>query len=123
MNKINTRQIGSEQEKLALKYLEHKGYFLIKQNYHFSNQAEIDLIVFQPKLKILVFVEVKSASYNLDNLVFKINKSKQKQIIKAASNFLRSYKGNYNECRFDVIISDNHHNLIKEHIENAFYAN
>lgn len=120
---MNTRQIGDNQENLALNYLEQNGYKLIKKNFHYSKFAEIDLIVYQPILKLLVFVEVKSGYYNFEEIKRKVNKKKQKQIIKAATYFLTTYHGFYNECRFDVIITDNKNNLIKEHLENAFYDN
>ena len=120
---MNTRQIGDIQENLALSYLKQNGYSLIKKNFHYSKFAEIDLIVYQPKIKTLVFVEVKSGYYNFEEIKRKVNKNKQKQIIKAATYFLTIYQGFYNECRFDVIITDNKNNLIKEHLKNAFQSN
>ena len=58
---MNTRQVGREGEKIALKYLKKQGYRLLERNYY-ANHGEIDLIV--KKAGITVFCEVKARSHD-----------------------------------------------------------
>ena len=57
---MNNREKGAIGEQQALSYLENKGYKLIDKNWHFSKNAEIDLIMQDGDT--LVFVEVKKRS-------------------------------------------------------------
>ena len=53
---MNRRKIGQEQEELAAKYLEEKGYEILERNYRIRT-GEIDLIA--RDARYLVFIEVK----------------------------------------------------------------
>ena len=53
---MNKRQLGQENEYLALKYLTNKGYKIIKRNYR-CKLGEIDLIA--KKDDRIIFIEVK----------------------------------------------------------------
>lgn len=57
---MNMRQVGSEGEKIALKYLQKQGYRLLEKNYY-ANHGEIDLIM--KKAGTVVFCEVKARSH------------------------------------------------------------
>lgn len=57
---MNNRQKGAIGEKQALEYLVKKGYKFIDKNWHYSKNAEIDLIMKDDDT--LVFVEVKKRS-------------------------------------------------------------
>jgi putative endonuclease len=115
---MNKREVGSNEEELAAKYLAGKGYFIIQKNYR-VRQGEIDIVARDGET--IVFVEVKyrkngSAGHPLEA----VNVSKQRQICKTALFYLNQNKINpeVTPIRFDVVGI-----LGTEitHIENAFY--
>ncbi len=66
------QKVGRVGEDIAVKYLEHKGFEIIEQNYR-KKYGEIDIIAM--KGRIIHFIEVKSVSYeNLDD--FSVNVSR-----------------------------------------------
>lgn len=105
----STKNIGNYGEELASKYLTHKGYKIIKRNFHFGKYGEIDIVAEIDD--ILVFVEVKTRS-NTDyyDPILSINYPKQLALRKAAEGYLYINKINNKECRFDVVIIDLSHN-------------
>ena len=114
--------LGTDGEVLARKYLEGKGYELIKENYRYD-RAEIDLIMKDEKGKKLIFVEVKTRrNKSFGEPQEAVNEPKQLQLIKSAEGFLMNNTnfGDY-EKRFDVIAIyiDNGKEIIN-HLENAF---
>ncbi|RUM49688.1 MAG: YraN family protein [Hydrogenothermus sp.] len=113
---MNKRKIGIQKENLAVNYLKNKGYKIIKQNFY-TKYGEIDIIA--KNKDTLVFVEVRSKSYNkFGNPEETIDKTKQRKIINTAKVFLKNYNLDFEEIRFDVIA------ILEEninHIENAFY--
>lgn len=121
-----SQHAGKRGENIAAAYLESKGFRILEENYRF-HKAEVDLICFLPAEKYeeggeLVFVEVKARS----NTAFghpedAVDRSKQKNLIRAARAFLYERRLEGSTCRFDVIaISDSESNPVIEHIENAF---
>lgn len=112
---MNRRKIGIQNENLAVNYLKNKGYKIIKQNFY-TKYGEIDIIA--KDKDILVFIEVRSKSYNKFGTPEEtINQIKKRKIINTAKVFLRNYNFNFEEIRFDVIA------ILEEninHIENAF---
>lgn len=144
---MNNIYKGAMGEAMAEKYLIEKGYKILSKNCKFAG-AELDIVAIYPvktqkkdikceynksevKSKvalncrlsalqdILVFVEVKYSS----TIVFgepmeRVDKHKQKQIIKAAELYI--YKNKLNmPCRFDVV------SIVGKdifHIESAFEA-
>ncbi len=98
-----TKEIGNYGEDLASKYLVHKGYKIIKRNFHFGKYGEIDIVA--EINNILVFVEVKTRT-NTDyyDPILSINYPKQLALRKAAEGYLYVNKINDKECRFDVVI-------------------
>ena len=98
------RKIGNLGDKEAAKFLRHKGYKILEQNYT-ANQAEIDIIA---KYKnITAFVEVKTR--NINNLgqcearpASAVTPEKQRHIIRAARDFSSRFKED-TRWRFDVI--------------------
>jgi len=113
---MNKRKIGFEKENKAVEYLKSKGYKILKQNFY-TKYGEIDIIA--KKNKTLVFIEVRSKSESSFGYPEEtITGSKQRKIIKTANVFLKTFKGEYEEIRFDVI------SILKDkinHIENAFW--
>lgn len=95
--------IGQRGEETACKYLESKGYSIIKRNFHFGRNGEIDIIA--EKDNILVFVEVKSRTNDAyGDPLLSINYPKQKALRKAAEGYLYINKITDKECRFDVVL-------------------
>ncbi len=91
-------------EQLARKYLENKGYELVKENFRFE-RAEIDLIFKDEKNKTLIFAEVKTRkTKSFGEPEESVVPSKQKQIIKSAQGFLMEHdEFNEYEKRFDIV--------------------
>lgn len=112
---MNRKEIGKHNEKLAQKFLESKGYEILKINFY-CKFGEIDIICKDEDC--LVFVEVRSKSYNDFGMPEEtVDYKKQKKIIKTANYFIENYKIDYDEIRFDVIAILN--GDIK-HFQNAF---
>jgi putative endonuclease len=110
--------LGRAGEELALTALLNKGYTLKEKNYSFS-KAEIDLIMSDGK--DLVFVEVKTRqTAQIGQPYLAVTRVKQKQLIKAAHQYIVSKDLDVN-ARFDVVsIVHNSFRTSIEHIEDAF---
>jgi len=111
--------IGKNGESAALKYLIEKGYLIRDVNWRFGSY-EVDIIA--ENKDFIIFIEVKTRSSN--NIVepeLSVNKTKQKNIIKAANNYI-NFKKIQKEARFDIItiLISSEQQVIK-HIEDAFY--
>jgi putative endonuclease len=114
--------LGKEGEDNACGLIERKGFEIIARNYRYD-RAETDVIAKSDKLKILLFVEVKTrASSGYAEPEDSITHRKMNQMIKSAEGFLMQHEEfeNY-EKRFDVIsvIINKNRKTIK-HIENIF---
>jgi putative endonuclease len=116
---VNTKELGQIGESMACDFLRKKGYTILRRNYIF-NHSEIDIIVELGEK--LVFVEVKTriSSFLTDPSLL-VTIGKQKQIIKAADQFVKDFYPE-KEWRFDimVVITNSEYTSI-EHIEDAFY--
>ena len=116
---MTNQELGEFGEDYALNYLLQKGFRLIEKNYRFKRN-EVDLIC-KDKDKF-VFVEVKTRKTAEIGEPWKaVTKSKQKQIIKCANQFL--IENNIEqESRFDIVsIVHNSYGTRLEHIDDAFY--
>ena len=119
---MNTRNIslGKRGEKLAEKFLKKQGFSICARNYR-TRCGEIDIIAREKG--VLVFVEVKTRSgmgYGLPAEA--ITPNKQKQISKAALEYLEKHKLFDCQARFDVVaVIDNGTDKAEvELIRNAF---
>jgi putative endonuclease len=117
-----TRQhdIGNLGERLAVEYLEHKGYRILALNWRYK-RAEVDIIA--QNGKIIVFVEVKTRSYDhFGPPDLAVNERKEALITSAAHAWIgqHQYEG---EIRFDVISILLQENTVSrvQHIEDAFF--
>jgi len=119
-NKKEKTSVGKEGEKIALDFLEKKGYEIVETNYRFG-RGEIDIIV--RKDQLLVFVEVKTKKFgDFGDPINWINKRKQRQIGTIAKGYL--YENNITDmdCQFDVITLNYNDGAYQiNHIENAFW--
>ncbi len=114
-----SKLLGKLGESLASDYLKAKGYNVLKTNY-FSNYGEIDIIV--QIHRIIVFVEIKTRSSNIDTCLNSVSKRKQKKIIRTALIFIED-NPQYEDFqfRFDVIaiaVKKNSRKLL--HLKDAF---
>jgi len=116
----NTREKGSEAEKLAVAYLESKGWMILDQNYFFE-RAEVDIVAYDQQC--IVFVEVKSRSdtYFGQPEDF-VDSVKEKNIYKAAEAWMYERKMEGAIARFDVIAIVQEDNKAPDirHFEDAF---
>ncbi|HRH65066.1 MAG TPA: YraN family protein [Bacteroidia bacterium] len=113
------KELGKKGELLACEYLRKKGYLIHRQNYTFD-RAEVDIVAEDQGM--LVFVEVKtriSAFLSDPSLLVPIKK--QKQVIKAADEFVKQVFPE-KEGRFDIlIVITNEQYTSIEHLVDAFY--
>lgn len=94
-------EIGKEGEKYAAQYLVEQGYNIAAVNWRFS-KAEIDIIAWSPE-KILVFIEVKTRSYDFYGKPEEsISTHKENLLLDAAQQYMMDIGYEW-EMRFDVI--------------------
>jgi putative endonuclease len=99
---MNRRQLGTNGETVAAKFLSALGYEIIGRNVRFRT-GELDLVARDGET--LVFVEVKT---RLSNRVGTgeeaITVTKQRQLARLAQVYLAGLSGAPTLCRFDVVI-------------------
>jgi len=104
-NGVNRRSWGEEHEERALNYLLEKGYRLVKKNFRFGRQGEIDLILRDGE--VWVFVEVKTRrSHVFGTPEEAVTPAKRKQLRKVAQGFAYVMGLTEYEARFDVVAID-----------------
>ena len=113
---MNKRQKGAVGEQQAREYLTKKGYKFIDKNWHYSKNAEIDLIMQDGET--LVFIEVKKrSSLDYGHPFEAITKTKMQNIKLAVQAYLDKYRKilKFKNIRIDgvAIIRDE-----IEHLEN-----
>lgn len=116
-----THNKGLQAEHLAAKFLQGKGYHVLKHRYYGAG-CEIDLIT--TTHNTLVFVEVR---YRRTQIIahHSITRQKQDRLIRAAQHFLTQdvlIMQKYPFIRFDVVLLSKE-SLSIVHIENAFGVN
>ncbi|TAK61838.1 MAG: YraN family protein [Bacteroidetes bacterium] len=98
---MNKRRRGSQGERIAVDFLEKKGYRVLQQNYRYE-RGEIDIIANDGD--ILVFIEVKTRrTTQFGEPIEAVTESKQKQIRKVADGYLFEHEVEDTKCRFDVV--------------------
>ncbi len=101
----NQREKGAKAEDEAVEFLKEKGFKIVKRNFHFGRDGEIDIIAHDKD--VLVFIEVKARSSDLyGSPESSITPSKMKVIRRTAEGYLYVNKITNMECRFDVIAID-----------------
>lgn len=118
---INTREIGTYGENIAMEYLLNQGYRFLSKNFT-TGFGEIDIIVMKEDL--ICFVEVKTRySRNFGLPAHSISISKQRKIKKASLYYISKKKLFDLNLRYDVIeiyLNYNDDSFKINHIENAF---
>ena len=116
---VNTKELGQIGETIACEMLSKKGYKILSRNYIF-NKSEIDIVAGHDEKLIFVEVKTRVSSYLTDPSLL-VSLGKQKQIIKAADQYVKDYYPG-KEWRFDiVVVITNSEYMSIEHIEDAFY--
>ena len=95
--------LGRRGERFAARYLQTKGYEIIRTNWK-NGQYELDIVAQDDD--VLVFIEVKTRSDENVNVPERnVNAEKQRRIVQAAESFKKQYLHvlGLNKCRIDVI--------------------
>lgn len=99
--KADRIRTGRAFEKQAALFFEQKGFEVLERNWY-AGRREIDLIV--RKEKLLIFVEVKSASgVKYGHPVERIDQKKISNLTLAATQYLQEKKIKNCDLRFDVV--------------------
>lgn len=114
---MNTRQTGTDKERLAAEYLEQQGMRILEQNFR-AKQGEIDLIGLHEGY--LVFVEVKyRSSCTRGTALDAVDIRKQRQICKVADYYRMLHRVNLNtSIRYDVVAIQGEKEIVW--LKNAF---
>lgn len=108
---------GRQGEDIAKKYLISAGYKIIECNWHYSKNAEIDIIA--EDNGVLVFVEVKTrTSLNFGHPFESVNYNKIKKIHTAVLGYFSKTQKKYKSYRIDGIAIIGLQNPSVEHIKN-----
>lgn len=115
---MTNQELGAIGENMAVDYLYKNDYHIIERNYRFL-KGEIDVLC--EKDNKLIVVEVKTRqTAEIGEPWRAVTRSKQKQIIKVANQFIFQRDINL-ETQFDVIsIVHNSYRTDFEHIQDAF---
>ena len=116
----NKKALGDYGERLASQYLEQKGYTIISSNWH-CRFGEIDIIAKDGE--VLVFVEVKTRSYDYFGAPQDLVSEKKETLLVDAANRYMEKIGHDWEIRFDIIgilMPDENRYTIK-HLKDAFF--
>ena len=113
--------IGNKGETLAANYLKNKNYTILETNWRFKN-LEADIIASIKKTLVIAEVKTRKSNYFGEPETF-VNKQKQKNLIKAAHEYIHRHQLDL-EVRFDIIsilFCDAYPKIT--HIEDAFLFN
>lgn len=96
----DTRKLGLEKEKEALKFLKKNGYKILETNYT-TPFGEIDIIAKDKKDIVFIEVKYRQSSYS-GTPQEAVNQKKQKKIIKSAILYIKRNDIKDN-IRFDIV--------------------
>jgi putative endonuclease len=118
---VKKNEVGKLGEDEAVRFLKKKGYDIIARNWR-HKFGEIDIIALDRET--VVFVEVRTKmTGDFGTPEESVTKTKMRQIVKAASNYIREKRLQGESIRFDFIgvIADKDAGKPNiNHIENAF---
>jgi putative endonuclease len=116
---MNHTELGQFGETLAERHLKQKGYSILGRNYRFK-KLEIDIIAEMNYQLIIVEVKTRQTA-EIGEPWRAVTKQKQRQIIRAANQYIVENNIDW-ETRFDIVsIVHNSYRTAIEHIEDAFY--
>ncbi|MBP7272385.1 MAG: YraN family protein [Saprospiraceae bacterium] len=115
----NNNKIGEIGEQKAVDFLVKNGYSIVARNWRFK-RAEVDIIA--QKDAILVFVEVKTRSYNYFGEPEEFVTPQKEALLNAAAAAYMEATHYSGEIRFDIIaILLQRQTPIIKHYEDAFF--
>ncbi len=120
LSDFNKNELGQWGEEAACNHLTSLGYLILERQWRFS-KAEIDIIAKEGD--VLVFVEVKTKSYNFfGEPEESISLQKEKLIIDGALRYMEKINHEW-EIRFDIIsiLVDAQNNFVLKHFKDAFF--
>lgn len=114
-------EFGAWGEKVAEKYLRHKGYSILDRDWRFIHK-DIDVVAYEDDTQTLVIVEVKARHKEVVTTALQaVDREKQRNLIQAAYAFARSTGHFFPNIRFDVItIVGDENNYKLKHYQNLF---
>lgn len=118
-------RIGLRGEQFAARYLKERKYVLYGSNFA-TKLGETDIVAFDPKNKVLCFVEVKTRSPGgLLPPAEAVDTEKQKRLINNAAAYIKYTKIPYKTVRFDIaeVILYDLHKADVNYIKDAFGQN
>ena len=93
---------GRKGENIAENYVKKLGWKIIDRNWHYSKNAEIDIIALDKDT--IVFIEVKTrTTLNFGHPFEAINRHKLEKIQSAIYAYLNNYKNKFQSFRIDAI--------------------
>ena len=111
-------ELGNWGEEYSVIYLQKKGYEVVERNYRFQKN-EIDIIAKFGNNLIIVEVKTRQTA-EIGEPWRAVTKSKQKQIIKVANQYVQAKQVDL-DVRFDIVsIVHNSYRTEIDHIEGAF---
>ena len=113
--------MGDRGENLAARFLRDLGYRIITRNFR-CESGELDIVAREGD--VLVFVEVKTRSYDDPSPEDQVHAAKQQQLTRVAKIYLSRYGTPQPPARFDVVavIWPEGREPIIRHIPHAFEA-
>ncbi len=109
---------GKKGEDMAADFLLSKGYEILETNWRFLH-LEADIIAKIDKTLVIIEVKTRKSNYFGEPESF-VTKQKQKNLIKAANEYIER-KNLDLEVRFDIVSIVLNDNTAVKHIEDAFY--
>lgn len=117
MNLKENAKKGRQGEILAENFIKNLGYKVIERNWHYSKNAEIDIIASDNST--LVFIEVKTRSSLAFGHPFEaINKNKLQKLYTAIYGYMKYMPQKYKTFRLDGIAVIGLDNPRIEHLKN-----
>ena len=113
-------ETGKKGENLAVQFLKNKGYKILETNWRFR-RSEVDIIAKDGA--ILIFVEVKTRSYDYFGKPASFVSARKKVLLQdAASAYMRKINHAW-ELRFDIIgiLMPSPTDITINHFEDAFF--
>ena len=109
---------GKKGEEIAARFLENKGFTILETNWRFKN-LEADIIARVANTLVVAEVKTRKSNYFGEPESF-VTKQKQKNLIKAANEYI--LRNNLDlEVRFDIVSVVLNDSTAVKHIEDAFY--
>lgn len=116
--KAELKQLGPEGEDIAVRYLQEKGFTVIRRNYK-TPIGEADIVALHKGMT--VFVEVKTRSSERFGQPFEAVNPRKREKLKKIALYYQKHDDNKAAIRFDVMSIKRKDNCYEiEHIEEAF---